>query len=85
MTVAIIGSAVVIGWIIFVGYTLAARAASPGLRAMKLQLVGFLDGRPVGGARVFVRGLLFWALYITGIGLLIIPVSRAGTTSPPPR
>ena len=72
MTVAIIGSAVVIGWIIFVGYALAARAASPGLRAMKLQLVGFLDGRPIGGGRVFVRGLVFWALYITGIGLLIM-------------
>ena len=72
MTVAIIGSAVIIGWIILVGYGLAARAASPGLRAMKLQLVGFLDGRPIGGGRVFVRGLVFWALYITGIGLLIM-------------
>jgi uncharacterized RDD family membrane protein YckC len=72
MTVAIIGSAVVIGWIILVGYALAARAASPGLRAMKLQLVGFLDGRPVGGGRVVVRALVFWALYITGIGLLIM-------------
>ncbi len=61
-----------IGWIILVGYALAARAASPGLRAMKLQLVGFLDGRPIGGGRVFVRGLVFWALYITGIGLLIM-------------
>ena len=39
---------------------------------MKLQLVGFLDGRPIGPGRVFVRALVFWALYITGIGLLIM-------------
>src|SRR4029453_9877439 len=39
---------------------------------MKLQLVGFLDGRPIGPARVFIRALVFWALYITGIGLLIM-------------
>ena len=39
---------------------------------MKLQLVGFLDGRPIGPGRVFIRALVFWALYITGIGLLIM-------------
>ena len=61
-----------IGWLVVVWYTLAVRAASPGLRAMKLQVVGFLDGRPIGRARVFLRGLVFWALCITGIGLLIM-------------
>jgi hypothetical protein len=59
---------------------------------MKLQVVGFLDGRPIGLTRAFIRGLVFWALYVTGIGLLLMlifelrhPASRAGTTSPPLR
>jgi RDD family/FHA domain len=71
-TLAVIGAAITIGWIIVVWYLLAVRAASPGLRTMKLQLVGFLDGRPLGWGRVFVRGLVFWALYVTGIGLLLM-------------
>jgi uncharacterized RDD family membrane protein YckC len=72
MTLGVIGAVVMIGWLVMVWYTLAVRAASPGLRAMKLQLVGFLDGRPIGPARVFLRAVVFWALCITGIGLLIM-------------
>jgi uncharacterized RDD family membrane protein YckC len=71
-TLLVIGMAVIVGWAVFVCYLLAVRAASPGLRVMKLQLVGFLDGRPIGWSRVLVRGLVFWALYVTGIGLLIM-------------
>ena len=72
LTLGVIGALIAIGWLVVVWYTLAVRAASPGLRAMKLQLVGFLDGRPIGPARVLLRALLFWALFITGIGLLIM-------------
>jgi uncharacterized RDD family membrane protein YckC len=72
LTLGVIGALITIGWLVLIGYTLAVRAASPGLRAMKLQLVGFLDGRPIGPGRVSVRALVFWALYITGIGLLIM-------------
>ncbi len=72
MTLAIIGAIIAIGWLIVVWYLLAVRAASPGLKAMKLQVVGFLDGRPIGLSRAFIRGLVFWALYITGIGLLLM-------------
>ena len=68
----VLGAAITLGWLVVIWYTLAVRAASPGLRAMKLQLVGFLDGRPIGPSRVFVRALVFWALYLTGIGLLIM-------------
>ena len=71
-TLVVICSAIVIGWVIFVCYLLAMRAASPGLRAMKLQVVGFLDGRPIGIARAVIRALVFWALFVTGIGLLIM-------------
>ena len=72
MTLSVIGALIMIGWLVFVWYTLAVRAASPGLRAMKLQVVGFLDGRPIGPSRVFLRAVVFWALFITGIGLLIM-------------
>jgi uncharacterized RDD family membrane protein YckC len=68
----VLGAVITLGWLVVIWYTLAVRAASPGLRAMKLQLVGFLDGRPIGPSRVFVRALVFWALYLTGIGLLIM-------------
>jgi uncharacterized RDD family membrane protein YckC len=72
LTVGGIGAVVMIGWLVVVWYTLAVRAASPGLRVMKLQIVGFLDGRPIGLARVFLRAVVFWTLCITGIGLLIM-------------
>jgi uncharacterized RDD family membrane protein YckC len=72
LTLGVIGAVIMIGWLVLVWYTLAVRAASPGLRAMKLQVVGFLDGRPIGPSRVFLRAVVFWAVYITGIGLLIM-------------
>jgi uncharacterized RDD family membrane protein YckC len=72
LTLGVIGAVITIGWLVLVWYTLAVRAASPGLRAMKLQVVGFLDGRPIGPSRVFLRAVVFWALFITGIGLLIM-------------
>jgi uncharacterized RDD family membrane protein YckC len=72
VTLGVLGAVISVGWLVVIWYTLAIRAASPGLRAMKLQVVGFLDGRPIGPGRVFVRALVFWALYITGIGLLIM-------------
>jgi uncharacterized RDD family membrane protein YckC len=72
VAVGVIGAVIMIGWLVVVWYTLAVRAASPGLRVMGLQLVGFLDGRPIGLTRVFLRAMVFWALYLTGIGLLIM-------------
>jgi uncharacterized RDD family membrane protein YckC len=72
LTLGVIGAVILIGWLVLIWYTLAVGAASPGLRAMKLQLVGFLDGRPIGPGRVFIRALVFWVLFITGIGLLIM-------------
>jgi uncharacterized RDD family membrane protein YckC len=72
VAVGVIGTVILIGWLVVIWYTLAVRAASPGLRAMRLQLVGFLDGRPIGLTRVFLRAVVFWALYLTGIGLLIM-------------
>ena len=64
MTLGIVGAIIAIGWLIVVWYMLAVRAASPGSKAMKLQLVGFLDGRPIGSdpglhPRLGVLGLVY--------------------------
>ena len=50
-----------LAWAVLVLIMIAARAASPGMKAMKLQLVGFYDGRPIGLPRALLRGLVFWA------------------------
>ena len=73
-------------------YMQAERAAGPGMRAMRLQLVGFYDGRPIGWGRVLLRAVISVAAGVTGIGLLIMLVfllrtrgSRAGMIWPPRR
>ena len=86
---SIVAALVVVGWALLIWYMLAERAAGPGMRAMRIQLVGFYDGRPIGWVRVLLRVLIFWALCVTGIGLVLLlvflvlhPASRAGTTWP---
>ena len=61
-----------LAWAGLVAVMTGSRAASPGMRVLKLQLVGFYDGRPVGLPRVVLRGLMFWALFVTGVGLVIM-------------
>lgn len=72
LTVVLVG--LILGWVLLVWRMIAVRAASPGMRAMKLQVVGFYDGRPLGWGRTFVRGLLLALLAATAIGLLIMVV-----------
>ena len=69
---AALGVLVELAWLAVFLQQLAVRAASPGMRLLKLQLVGFLDGRPVGWGRAVVRWLVFVALSATGIGLLLL-------------
>ena len=52
----------------------AVRAAGPGMRLMKLQLVGYTDGRPIGWGRFFLRWLVLSLLAATGIGLILMIV-----------
>src|SRR4051812_15331755 len=74
---ALVVISVVLGlaWAAVCWQQLAVRSASPGMRLLKLQLVGFFDGRPVGWGRVFLRWLVFAALAVTGLGLLLLLVS----------
>ena len=71
---SIVAALVVVGWALLIWYMLAERAAGPGMRAMRIQLVGFYDGRPIGWVRVLLRALIFWALGATGIGLVLLLV-----------
>lgn len=72
---ATIAGVVLIGlWGLVTWWLLATRAASPGMRLMKLQLVGFTDGRPVGWVRALLRGLVLWGLTVTVVGLLAMLV-----------
>ena len=57
---------------LFVWWAFAERAAGPGMRLMRLQLVGFYDGRPIGWIRFLLRALVLAALTATGIGLLLM-------------
>ena len=67
-------AAAVLGWALLVWFLLAERAASPGMRAMKLQLVGYYDGRPIGWGRVLLRAIVFYLLLLSGIGMIILLV-----------
>ena len=59
-------------WTLLVWWMFATRAAGPGMRLMKLQLVGFTNGRPIGWGRYFVRTLVLALLTVTVVGLLLM-------------
>ena len=61
-----------LAWALLVWWGFAVRAAGPGMRLMRLQLVGFYDGRPIGWMRFLLRALVLAALTATGIGLLLM-------------
>ena len=72
--VSLVGALLVAVWIIIVWWLFAYKAAGPGMRMMKLQLVGLRNGRPIGLGRFFVRELVLAALTITVVGLLLMLV-----------
>lgn len=71
---SVVFSLLIVAWVVLVWRLIAVRAASPGMRLMKLQVVGFYNGRPIGWGRAFLRGFVLWLLSLTGIGLVIMLV-----------
>jgi hypothetical protein len=71
----VVGVLLGLAWAVVCWQQLATVAASPGMRLLKLQLVGFYDGRPTGWGRVLLRWLVFAALSATGLGLLLLLAS----------
>jgi uncharacterized RDD family membrane protein YckC len=72
LVITLAGSVILLAWAILVWWMFAVKAAGPGMRVMKLQLVGLRDGRPIGWGRFFLRWLVLSALSGTGIGLIIM-------------
>jgi len=71
----VVAALLALAWGVLCWQQLVTRAATPGMRLLKLQLVGFFDGRPLGWGRVLVRWLVFTVLGVTGVGLLLLVVS----------
>jgi uncharacterized RDD family membrane protein YckC len=71
---SVIGVLLIVAWSLLVWWMFATRAAGPGMRLMKLQLVGFTNGRPIGWARFLVRTLVLLLLTATVVGLLLMLV-----------
>src|SRR5215203_5872649 len=72
VVIQIAAAVLALAWVLFVWWAFAERAAGPGMRLMRLQLVGFYDGRPIGWIRFLLRALVLAALTATGIGLLLM-------------
>ncbi|OYN88550.1 RDD family protein [Parenemella sanctibonifatiensis] len=71
--VASIGLAILLlAWAVLVWWSIAVRSASPGMRLMRLQIVGLKDGRAIGWGRAFLRYLVYAALSATVIGWVLL-------------
>lgn len=70
----LVGLGIALVWGVVVWAMCALRAAGPGMRLTRLQLVGLSDGRPIGWGRFLVRALVLAALTVTGAGLVIMLV-----------
>ncbi len=70
--ILVIAGVLILAWALLVWQMFAMRAAGPGMRLMKLQLVGYTDGRPIGWGRFFLRWLVLALLATTSIGLLFM-------------
>ncbi len=68
---------ILVAWLLLTWRMFALQAAGPGMRVMKLQLVGFSDGRPLGWTRFLVRQLFLLALTLSVVGLVIMVVLLA--------
>ncbi|MFP5282226.1 MAG: RDD family protein [Actinomycetes bacterium] len=74
MLAIVIGAVLLLAWIGLVWWMFVARAAGPGMRVMRLQLVGLSDGRPLGWGRFAVRELVLAALTVSVLGLVLMIV-----------
>jgi hypothetical protein len=70
----VLGVVLAVAWFLLVWWMFANRAAGPGMRLMKLQLVGLSNGKPIGWSRFLGRTLFLALLTSTGIGLLLMLV-----------
>lgn len=72
---AVLSCVLGLGWALFVWSWRATKAAGPGMRLDSLQIVGCVDGQPIGWRRVLLRSLVFAALSLTGVGLIVMLIA----------
>lgn len=65
---------IMVAWAAYLVFRLGKFAATPGMAAMKLQVVGFYDGRPIGYSRAFIRAVILILLSASVIGVIIMGV-----------
>lgn len=65
---------IIVGWAGYLVFRLGEFAATPGMAAMKLQVVGFYDGRPIGFSRAFIRGVILVLLSVSVVGVIIMAI-----------
>jgi uncharacterized RDD family membrane protein YckC len=74
VVVSLIGAVLIAAWLVLVWWMFATKAAGPGMRLMRLQLVGFKDGRPIGWGRFFLRALILSLISSTGVLLVVMVI-----------
>lgn len=62
------------GWAVLVWWMFAARGAGPGMRALRLELVGAADGAPIGWGRFFLRQLILGACAALALPLVVLVI-----------
>ncbi len=72
--IAAVASVLMLAWALLVWWMFAVGGAGPGMRLMRLQLVGLANGRPIGWGRFLLRQLILFGLALTGIGLLLMVI-----------
>jgi uncharacterized RDD family membrane protein YckC len=75
--IGVAATALMLGWVVLVWGMFAIRGAGPGMRLLRLQLVGLANGRPIGWGRFFLRQVILLVLGMTGIGLLLMVIFLA--------
>lgn len=62
------------GWSVLVWWMFAERGAGPGMRALRLELVGTADGAPIGWGRFFLRQLVLGACAALALPLVVLVI-----------
>ena len=77
-TAVLVAALLIAAWVGVVLLMFRNRAAGPGMRLMRLQLVGLRNGRPLPWGALVVRELILAVLTATVIGLVVMLVLLRG-------
>lgn len=78
LTGGVVATLLIVGWVAVVLLMFRNRAAGPGMRLLKLQLVRLRNGRPLDWRALVVRELVLGVLTVTLVGLVAMLVVLRG-------